>query len=298
MDNEKDIRVVDEDMFGLDTDIDDNFDNLGGIDLSILDSSVGNNPTEISIQAKKWKKQYYIGYLGLNFLTIYKENNNILQLLVILNPDKNKLRFLIETLREHWKYVDSKIYNDNEISEEDIRYISTILNNVNDKIELLENLKNFIFPETGYINKDSDINLLQLLNDAATTRELVDYYKNCRYTDDNKSKLKNLVNSINIIVNMMDPGFFRDINTLNEYSSRNYQYSPEEREALSYIEAPIALMGNESVIKPEVNTDSEVLKRDTSRYYFKKATLDLINLYHSRVYSQNKPNLRKIVRYI
>lgn len=298
MENEKDIKVIDDDIFGLDSNIDNNFDNLGDIDLSILDSSVGNNPTEVSTQVKKWKKQYYIGYLGLNFLTIYKENNNILQLLVILNPDKNKLRFLIETLKEHWRYVDNKIYNDNEISEEDIRYMSTILNNVNDKIGLLENLKNFIFPETGYINKDSDINLIQLLNDAATTRELVDYYRNCRYTDDNKSKLKNLVDSINIIVDMMDPGFFGDINALDEYSSRNYQYSSEEREALRYIEAPVALMENESVIKPEVNTDSEVLKRDTSRYYFKKATLDLINLYHSRVYSQNKPNLRKIVRYI
>lgn len=290
----KDIKMVDENSLNIDS----NFGELEDIDLGTLDLPE-STPQGLSIsKPKKWKNQYYIGYLGLNFLTMYKENKNTLQLLVILNPDKNKLRFLIETLKEHREYIDNKLYNDTNISDEDARFVMSILNNVYEKIELLENLKNFIFPQTDYINKDSDINLLQLLNDPNATRDLINYYKNCNYNEDNINKLKNLINSINIIVNMMDPDFFGDPKGYEDYSINTYQYLPAEREALRYIEAPTALMENESIIKPKVNTDVEVLKRDTSRYYFKKVTLDLLNLYHARVYAKQKPNLVKIVGYI
>lgn len=247
---------------------------------------------------KEWNKKFFVGYMGLNILTIYKEDINVIRILSILNPDKKRLNFLIKTLKEHQNYINSKLMN-NKIDDTNIlTTVEKIVENVIEKIDVLDSIKYLQHPNFYYINIDSNNTFIEVLNNETYTRDLINYFYNeLELTDDVLDKLDYIINSANIILKtkLIDNDKF--INQLGEYKTRNYEYSDDEIKALEFIEAPTSIINNESVLKPRLNTDINYLVRNSNRYLYKKSLIEVINVYNTRI-NNKKPNLNNILELI
>lgn len=258
----------------------------------------GTQTIESEEYGKEWNKKFFVGYMGLNILTIYKEDINVIRILSILNPDKKRLNFLIKTLKEHQNYINSKLMN-NKIDDTNIlTTVEKIVENVIEKIDVLDSIKYLQHPNFYYINIDSNNTFIEVLNNETYTRDLINYFYNeLELTDDVLDKLDYIINSANIILKtkLIDNDKF--INQLGEYKTRNYEYSDDEIKALEFIEAPTSIINNESILKPRLNTDINYLVRNSNRYLYKKSLIEVINVYNTRI-NNKKPNLNNILELI
>lgn len=258
----------------------------------------GTQTIESEEYGKEWNKKFFVGYMGLNILTIYKEDINVIRILSILNPDKKRLNFLIKTLKEHQNYINSKLMN-NKIDDTNIlTTVEKIVENVIEKIDVLDSIKYLQHPNFYYINIDSNNTFIEVLNNETYTRDLINYFYNeLELTDDVLDKLDYIINSANIILKtkLIDNDKF--INQLGEYKIRNYEYSDDEIKALEFIEAPTSIINNESILKPRLNTDINYLVRNSNRYLYKKSLIEVINVYNTRI-NNKKPNLNNILELI
>lgn len=258
----------------------------------------GTQTIESEEYGKEWNKKFFVGYMGLNILTIYKEDINVIRILSILNPDKKRLNFLIKTLKEHQNYINSKLMN-NKIDDTNIlTTVEKIVENVIEKIDVLDSIKYLQHPSFYYINIDSNNTFIEVLNNETYTRDLINYFYNeLELTDDVLDKLDYIINSANIILKtkLIDNDKF--INQLGKYKTRNYEYSDDEIKALEFIEAPTSIINNESILKPRLNTDINYLVRNSNRYLYKKSLIEVINVYNTRI-NNKKPNLNNILELI
>lgn len=276
-----------------------NFDSNDDLLQDFFDSDdSGTQTIESEEYDKKWNKKFFVGYMGLNILTIYKEDINVIRILSILNPDKKRLNFLIKTLKEHQNYINSKLMN-NKIDDTSIlTTVEKIVENVIEKIDVLDSIKYLQHPNFYYINIDSNNTFIEVLNNETYTRDLINYFYNeLELTNDVLDKLDYIINSANIILKtkLIDNDKF--INQLGEYKTRNYEYSDDEVKALEFIEAPTSIMNNESILKPRLNTDINYLVRNSNRYLYKKSLIEIINVYNTRI-NNKKPNLNNLMELI
>ena len=261
----------------------DNLDSISSSvegEISLLDSlDLGDIGTigsvkEREIEEVKFNNLFYIDFLGLNALTLLKEEFEVIKTVILMNLDKKKLNVFTKDMQHFNNYIRFLAFSNNNPvfkNNKDLQPEAiNIADEFNTKVELLarltEELTTQIDLDKESIRGKGTNTMDAITKDRATSEWLESVIASSKNITKSMKVMEVLIEEYRKkaeMTSILTKERAKDLVEL--YKTANYTYTQEEREILTLLNFPVAIIGNESMIKPpNIQSTYNESKQNTS----------------------------------
>lgn len=248
----------------------------------------------------KWDGRFFIDYLGLTIPTLLKEEEiDDLIYLMYLNPNKGRFRFLIKNLEAFTNHVFDKLYSEeaNKLEPNVKEAAERFASRLSLIVERFKEFDTTFYSGSDLISFKRNQSLIEILSSRDSVEELVNRISDLTKKEvDRLDSLDKILQGSMTIVSLVKYTSVDNthgdevMERLQGYQSRNYLFTPAEREAIEFMGYPKEILGSESLMKPGVTTNADKVLTNLARTGF---LLNLVELFNLVEFKKNKVDYSK-----